>query len=150
VAPFFGSRDEIMGDSVSDDAAAVDAEIARLDALPLADLAAEAMNKAFGPDGPGGPGKPGTIESPETSSERLVLLDISRSFTPAFAGKGVSQTQMQQLATLVAEGLQVLENASLIRVTCRGGQEHYLATRRGRSALENGALAGIIVGLNLD
>jgi hypothetical protein len=144
MAPFFGGKDDSADAYVSDDAAALDAEISRLDGLALADLAAEAMQKGFGPEGPGGPGKPGTIESPETSAERLILLDIARCFTPAFAGKGVSQVQMQQLTTLVAEGLQVLENASLIRVNWRGGQEHYMATRRGRRALQNGSLGDVL------
>jgi hypothetical protein len=150
MAPFFGNKEDAPTSGASDDAATMNAEIARLDGLSLADLAAEAMNRGFGPDGPGGPGKPGTIESPETSSERLVVLDIARTFTPAFAGKGVTQIQMQQFATLVAEGLQVLENASLIRVTWRGGMEHYMATRRGRRAVENGSLAGILARLGLD
>ena len=149
LAPFFGNKEDTPGGSVSDDTATMNAEIARLDGLSLADLALEAMNRGFGPDGPGGPGKPGTIESPETS-ERLVVLDIARTFTPAFAGKGVTQIQMQQLTTLVAEGLQVLENASLVRVTWRGGMEHYMATRRGRRAVEDGSLAGILAGLGLD
>jgi hypothetical protein len=151
MTPFFGSKDDDGGGAVSDDAAALDAEIARLDGLPLADLAAEAMSKGFGPDGPGGPGKPGSIDGPpEASSERLVLLDIARVFTPAFAGKGVSQAQSLRFQTLVAEGLQILENASLIRVTWRGGQEHYLATRRGRKALADGTLGDVLARLDLE
>jgi hypothetical protein len=151
MAPFFGSKDDDGGAPASDDAATLDAEIARLDGLPLAELAGEAMSTGFGPDGPGGPGKPGTIDGPpEAYTQRLVLVDIVRCFTPAFVGKGVSQAQQLRLQTLVAEGLQILENASLVRITWRGDQEHYMATRRGRKALADGTLDGILSRLDLE
>jgi hypothetical protein len=151
MSPFFGSKDENAAASVSEDAAAMDAEVARLDGLSLADLAAEAMSKGCGPGGPGGPGKPGTIEAPpESFDDRVNLLDIVRQFTPAVTGKGVSQARQLHLQTLVAEGLQVLENASLLRVTWRGGQEHYVATRRGRRASANGTLGEALARLDLE
>jgi hypothetical protein len=45
---------------------------------------------------------------------------------------------------LVAEGLQALELAALIRVTWRGGTEDFKATRRGREALANGSVERLV------
>ena len=41
----------------------------------------------------------------------------------------------EALEQLIAEGLQVLEHASLVRVSWRGGMDDYTATRRGRAAV---------------
>jgi hypothetical protein len=50
--PLFGGKDEGQ-----DDVAVMTADIDRLDALPLRELAAEVMTKGFGSDGPGAPGQ---------------------------------------------------------------------------------------------
>jgi hypothetical protein len=135
----FGKKDEAPAKAAGGDVAQMEAELERLAALPLPELAAEVMSKAFGPDGPGGPGKPGTIEDP-TSSERVRMNEIARAVTPLYAGSGVGSEQQVRLTNLIAEGLQILENAALVRVSWRGGTEDYCATRRGREALERGEL----------
>jgi len=132
-----------------DDAAVLAAEIAQLDALPLAQLAVEVMVKGFGPDGPGGPGTPGTIEAPSLDAPPVGLAEIARSVSPAYAGHGVSQELQLRFTTLVAEGLQILENASLVRITWHGGVENYLATRLGRTAVERGAVERVVAGGDL-
>jgi hypothetical protein len=108
------------------------AEIARLDAMALEQLATEVMIAGFGPDGPGAPGLPGTVEDVTTTDfSRVGVNDIARRFSPVLPGRGVSNDLVRTLMNLVAEGLQVLENAALVRVSWQGGQAHYVATAAG-------------------
>ena len=124
-----------------DDAVTVQREIARLSALPLPRLAAEVMAIGFGPDGPGAPGEPGTVENPGTLTfERVGSTEIARRLTPAFGGRDVGPDLTGALMNLVAEGLQLLENGALVRVSWNGGHPHYMATRRGRAALSAGRI----------
>src|ERR1700755_2037108 len=97
--------------------------------LTLPRLAAEVMEKAFGPEGPGAAGRPGTIEAPGVPSERVQLADVARAVTPAFVATNDAAQQVR-IGNWVAEGLQALELAALIRVTWRGGTEDFKATRR--------------------
>ncbi len=131
MAPLFGHKDD-----AADDVAAMNAEIERVAALTLPQLGAEVMDRGFGADGPGGPGKPGSLEAP--GDVRVGLSDIARSFTPAYAGRGVGREQTMRFDQLVAEGLQVLENAALVRVAWNGGMAHYIATRLGRASAQRG------------
>ena len=123
--------------------AAMQAEIQRLDALPLNELAAEVMIRGFGPGRPGGPGEPGTIEDP-VGARRIGLEHFAREFTPAFADRGVGPELNKRLMNLIAEGLQILENTALVRVSYRGNSEHWFATRRGRQAVARGELERIL------
>ena len=127
-----------------DDVTAMDLEIERVGSLTVAQLGAEAMIKGFGPEGPGGSGKPGTPEAPGLPEVRVGLADIAREFTSAYAGRGVSTAQRTRLDHLIAEGLQALEHASLVRVSWRGGVDDYTATRRGRTAIERGEVQRIL------
>ena len=68
------------------------------------------------------------------------MSDIARQFTPAYTGRGVGREQTLRFDQLVAEGLQVLENAALVRVTWSGGTAHYVATRLGRAAAQRNAV----------
>ena len=135
VSPLFGGKE-----SNPADAAAVNAEIDRLGSMPLPRLAAEVMVRGFGPGGPGAPGQPGTIEA----SARLTAVvyvgetEIARAVTPAFASRAGTADQYNWLRALVAEALQALEHASLVRVTWHSGNQHYIATRRGRRAVAQG------------
>jgi hypothetical protein len=54
--------------------------------------------------------------------------------------------QHNWLLHLVAEALQALEHASLVRVTWHGGNGHYRATRRGRLAVERGTVERFLLG----
>ena len=128
MAALFGGKDERQ-------AAAPDlADVTRLEGLSLPRLAAEVMGKAFGPEGPGAPGRPGTIEAPVLSNECVLLADIVRAVNPAFLATRDAVEQVR-IGNWIAEGLQALELAALIRVTWRGGTENFRATRRGREAL---------------
>jgi hypothetical protein len=111
----------------------------------MTQLAAEVMVKGFGPDGPGGPDKPGTLESPG-GAERVGIQEIARAFTPAFTGDGVGPEQTLRFGAVLAEGLQTLEHASLIRESWRGGLETYIATRLGRRAVEQNAVERALAG----
>jgi hypothetical protein len=129
------------------DGAVLESEIQRIADLPLAQLAVEVMVKAFGPDGPGAPGRPGTLEDLGSSTaERLGLDEIARTCSPAWTGHGVDAARARRFSYLIAEGLQLLENASLIRVSWQDGQAHYLATRRGRSALAQNEIESALAG----
>ena len=129
--------------SGQDDVAAMADEIERVGSLAPPSLAVEVMIKGFGPEGPGAPGRPGTIEEP-LGAFRVGLEDIARQFAPTFGGRAVGPEQKKRLMNLIAEGLQILENAALVRVSNRGGYEHYLATRRGRAAVEQHEIERII------
>ena len=135
MAALFGKKED---DSTPGSPPAAE-EIARLEGLPLAQLAAEVMDRAFGPNGPGAPGRPGTIEAPGLSDARLRLNDVAGVVTPAFTATS-DVTEQLRIANLVAEGLQALELAGLIRVTWRGGTEDFSATRRGRGAQAGGTV----------
>lgn len=142
MAALFGRKDDDRGDDADGDAA-VAAEIARLAALPLAELAAEVMAKGFGPDGPGAPGGPGTIEAPALSAERVRLNEVAAAVSPAYTATSDAGEQLR-IADLVGEGVQALELAALVRVTWRGGTEDLRATRRGRAAQERGEVAALV------
>ena len=149
MSPLFGGKhDDEQGPTPGggDDAVAtVQAEIARLSALALPRLAAEVMAAGFGPDGPGSPGKPGTIEDPATVTfDRVGSTEIARRLTPAFGGRDVGPDLTGALMNLVAEGLQLLENGAFVRVSWNGGHPHYMATRRGRAALDAGRIDGLL------
>lgn len=127
----FGTKDD-----ADDDVATLTAEIERVDGLSLTQLGVEVMRKGFGPDGPGGPGKPGSLEDLTTMTfPRLDVLNVAREFTPALSGRKVGRDLQRRFVYLISEGLQVLENAALVRVNWQGGQMHWIATRRGRTAL---------------
>ena len=135
MSPLFGGKE-----SSPADIAAVTAEIDRLSSMPLPRLAAEVMVRGFGPGGPGAPGRPGTIEA----SARLTAVtyvgetEIARAVAPAFAAPAGTADQHNWLRSVVAEALQALEHASLVRVTWYGDNQHYIATRRGRQAVAQG------------
>lgn len=142
MSPRFGGKDD-----GPDAAAALQDEISRIAALPLAQLAAEIMVKAFGPDGPGGPGQPGTLEDLDSATvQRLGLNEITGACSPAWSGHGVDPAQQREYSYLIAEGVQLLENASLVRVSWQGGHAHHMATRRGRSALAQNEIESALAG----
>ncbi|HWH20027.1 MAG TPA: hypothetical protein VN671_05810 [Solirubrobacterales bacterium] len=136
----FGHRDD---EAAGGDIPSAAAEISRLEALPLADLAAEVMERGFGPDGPGAPGRPGTIEAPELSAPRVRLNEVAGAVTPAYAASNDATDQLR-IANLVAEAVQALELAALIRVDWRGGTENVQATRRGRAARSAGEVKDLV------
>jgi hypothetical protein len=109
------------------------------------------MSKGFGPEGPGGPGKPGTLEAPTVTVDRTTAGSIASEFTPAFRARTVGPELQLRLGQLVAEGLQLLEHASLVRAQwhTNAGTLDYAATRLGRAALEHDAVDRILGGGSL-
>jgi hypothetical protein len=143
MAPLFGGRD---GDGDPGRDALIAAELDRVGGLPLPQLAAEVMDRAFGPGGPGGPGQPGTLEagSPTAAVVRLDELAISRLLVSADVFQHAAPEQLAWLRHVAGEAVQALEHAALIRVSWQGGGQHCVATRRGRSATEQGTADEIL------
>jgi hypothetical protein len=122
------------------------AEFERLDALPLTELAAEVTTKVFGPGGPG------ADEDANTSGREHFLIgptarSISFQFLPDRAFSFQTPTPednklRERLVRLVAEGLQQLEHASLVRCQLHttSGPLDWVSTRRGRAALARGEI----------
>jgi hypothetical protein len=107
------------------------AEVERLEALPMARLAAEVMVKGFGPGGPG--------FTPREPYAVAYVSNIARMFQP----EGARDAGLyMRLSGVVGEGLQVLEHQSLIwgRVVGEAFGIGYAPTRRGRAALEADAV----------
>lgn len=112
----------------------------RLAGLSLPQLAAEVMNTAFGSDGfaddssvtVGGPNVGGGPD-PYTIADEL-------------APGGLPEPVRQDLARLVAEGLQVLEHAGLVRpqMHTASGSIDFACTRKGRAALRDGSVERLL------
>jgi hypothetical protein len=139
----FGSRAER-----SAEADAVEAEIERLDQLPLPTLAAEVMGKAFGPGAEWeDPEEEVTVGGPAVGAGATVEA-IATAMAPGGSTRAVDDRTRLRLQRLVAEGVQALEHASLVRVqmhTAMGGFD-YTPTRLGRTALATGAVARVVEG----
>jgi hypothetical protein len=125
-------------------------ESERVAALPLVDLAAEVMVKGFGP------GSRGTdddaISLGQSNANAGPTADgISYRFVPDWQSRSPSPTSEDwelrtRIAKLVAEGLQELEHASLVRCQMHTsmGYLDWAATRRGRAALDRDEVKSIL------
>ena len=117
---------------------ALRAEIERVGALSLDELAAEAMAKGFGPGTPGADG--------------LVLAsNVSGAFVPGDTTRGLDQASLVEIDNIVAEGIQALEHAGLVRMIGASDDAHnystYVkATRAGVAALESDSVAKALKG----
>jgi hypothetical protein len=115
MSPLFGNSEKKQAEK---DAA--QAAIARLVALPPAELAVELM-PALGPEGPRGQGP---NHGPNILQIMIFLLkDIPR-----------GASHMTELTEPVREGLQVLEHAELVLRPTRGTGTWFNATRQGEAA----------------
>ena len=123
-------------------------EFERLNSLPLIELAAEVMIKGFGP------GAPGADDDAITSGQANInagptAMDIASEFAP-YTGYAFltpeDKALREQFAKLVAEGLQQLEHASLVRCQLHTsmGYLDWTATRIGRAALDKGEVPQIL------
>ena len=122
MSPLFGNREEKAAK-----AAASNAEVDRLLALSVPDLATEIM-RAFGADGPRGYGPNGGIN----------VLQIIAFMMRSSPGADKAATRLREP---IQEGVQALEHASLIlRSGTVGGGGWYNATRLGESALADGSV----------
>jgi hypothetical protein len=112
--------------------AAMAAELARLQALSLIELAEEILLRAYGPGGPRAAGA-----APEaTSLEKLTAF-----FNPATSIFGIDKQVKGALEGVIAEGVQVLEHARLLVGRFSGGDYATLGfalTRAGSAALAGG------------
>lgn len=131
---------------------AMQAEYERLYAMPLPDLAAEVMARAFGPGGPGHNDAAITVAHDSNYTGPTVLA-ISELFVPDFnwgwEEQGPDDRNLrEQIVKLVAEGLQVLEHASLVRCQIHHamGTFDWAATRYGRAVLEQGQVQAVVQG----
>jgi len=142
MSPLFGHKDAQAGDGQQglDLAALVD----RLDSLSLAQLAGEVMSTGFGPEGPGAD-KDGTVTvgGPNINAGATVG-DIALAFDPK-ADRADDQLR-RRFYRLIAEGLQTLEHAGLIRVQMHTSMSSfdYALTRRGQKALDGGEVERIL------
>jgi hypothetical protein len=115
-------------------------ELERISALGLQQLAAEVMTKGFGAGGPAEQGPQG-------------LGTIAGAFNPAEGFFGIDDDALVMMAVVVAEGMQVLEHACLVREVFTGGDVAsmaYTATRFGRAALaQQGGVEKVLSGGSL-
>jgi len=137
----FGSR----GDR-SAEAAELEAEIERLDQLPLPALAAEVMAKAFGPGAEWeDPEEEVTVGGP-TARAGATVAEIATETAPEGSTKVADERTWLRLQRLIAEAVQVLEHAALIRPQVHLAIEglDYTPTRLGRTVLAAGAVAEVV------
>src|SRR3954464_9379040 len=93
----------LFGGHADEENAKLRAELARIDALPLPQLAGEVMTKVFGPGGQGEGG--GAVK----------LADIAGAFNPAQRSFGIAHDALSDIYSVVSEGVQALEHAGLVR-----------------------------------
>jgi len=153
MSPFGRNKDD------QDDGAAdpqLDAEVARLQGLSVAQLAVEVMTKGFNAqydptdDGKDAAGLadafyPRPDFKLSDSTVRAQERKAREASTP-----GTPENQLLVLADLVAEGVQLLEHAALVyQKTNYEGQYFnagYITTRLGRTALEQNAVDRVLSG----
>jgi hypothetical protein len=139
----FGSR----GDR-SAETAELEAEVKRLDQLPLSALAAEVMTKAFGPGARWeDPEEEVTIGGPNVGAGATVA-GIADAMAPEGSTRGADDGTWLRLQRLVAEAVQALEHAALIRPQMHTAMNSldYTPTRLGRTVLAAGAVAEVVGG----
>jgi hypothetical protein len=114
------------------------ASLDRISAMPLADLAAEVLEKGFNGEGEGAGGNPTTIPT------------VGGYFNPAQGSFGIDDQALVDMGVVMAEAFQVLEHACLIRMEVAGSGgiygSNYRTTRLGRDALANGTVAKALGG----
>lgn len=122
-----------------------------MSALSVAQLAAEVMTKGFGPGGPGADDGSVTVGGPNADSG-IEVADIAGTFVtyqPQYFGTpSPNEVLWRQLSRIIAEGLQELEHASLVRAQMHTSQNSldFTTTRLGRAALDQGAVERILGG----
>ncbi len=118
--------------------------------MPLSQLAAEVMTRGFGSGGLAAEDEDVMVGGENVNAGPSVYriagaFEPSRGFT--FPPPTADDLKLQErIARLVAEGLQKLEHASLVRAQMHTAMSSldYATTRRGRAALERGEVQGIL------
>jgi hypothetical protein len=130
--------------------AALLAEIERLESLPLNQLATEVMTRGFGPGTPGAAGSTAVVGgSVKSGGASIVAYTGVSQIAKAFNRDGRDMTLIRRLHDVIAEGLQALEHAGLVRAEALGpsgtSSAGYVVTRVGADALQNDGVAHILV-----
>lgn len=137
----FGGKDD--GNEAQ---AALLPEIERLEGLSLPALAAEVMTKAFGPGADyEDPEEEVTTGGPNIGAG-ATIGGITPDLAPGGNTKGIDDKTRLRLYRLVAEALQALEHASLIRAQLHTEMNSldYTPTRHGRKVLASGGVEGAV------
>jgi hypothetical protein len=135
MSPLFGHKDD--GESGM---TALQAEVDRLGSLSLPELAAEVMSKGFAPGCPGGD-ESVTVGGPSINAG-VTVAALAAEFVSGAADEGLRVRRDR----LIAEGVQALEHASLVRAqlhTAMGGLD-YAVTRLGTAAVGRGTVAQVL------
>jgi hypothetical protein len=115
-------------------------EIARLSALSIPQLATEVMTKAFTAD----------YQPGDSLYDAGSIVDVFCPPSRPAKYHDVVLTSQLELRDLIAEGLQALDHAGLIRLEGRYSGEFfsvgYLTTRRGRAAVASNAVDQALAG----
>jgi hypothetical protein len=153
MSPLFGRKDEDKQEKEPVwTPEALHAELDRLSSLPLPELAAEVMTTSFGPGCPGADDDEyfsvagGNIRAGPSVYRITELLVACKGISFPY-GPMKDQALQERVVRLVAEGLQQLEHASLVRAqvhTPAQAGPDYVITRRGRAALERNEVEGIL------
>jgi hypothetical protein len=129
VRPLYCARMSLFGDKKDGQEKGIDvqAEVERLNSLAVPRLAAEVMVRGFGPDCPAADGRPSVRKIVDS-----MVPEAARMEQDAYLG----------LNDLIGEGIQALEHAGLVQPTVWGGTGglYFVATRRGKAALEQDAV----------
>lgn len=139
----FGGRGER-----SAEADALAAEIERLDRLPLPALAAVVMAKAFGAGAPWEDPEEESTVGGSAAGAGATVSGIAAAMTPEGAERAADGGARLRLERLVAEGVQALEGAALVRAQMHAAMDalDYTPTRFGRTVLAAGAVAEVVEG----
>jgi hypothetical protein len=130
----------LFGGHADEENAKLNAELGRIEALSLQQLAAEVMTRVFGPGGQGEGG--GAVK----------MTDVAGAFNPAEGSFGIDQDALVTMYGVVAEGVQVLEHVCLVRMVMSsdpgGSTLHTFAapTRLGQAAVARGSVDSVIAG----
>lgn len=132
----FGTNEEKDAEN-----AAMVAELERLEALPLEQLAEEILVRGYGPGGPG--------ERRGRARAAVRVQTLADLFQPARSVFGIDEKVRSAFPSLIAEGLQVLEHARWVLLEVQGGDyasAGYALTRAGAVALAGGQPARELAG----
>jgi hypothetical protein len=139
----FGSRADR-----SAEADVLEAEIERLDQLTLPALAAEIMGKAFGPGAEWEDPEEEVTVGGSNDGSGATVEGITTAMAPDGSTRAVDDRTRLRLQRLIAEGVQGLEHAGLVRAQMHTamGAFDYTPTRFGRTVLAAGAVAEVVGG----
>jgi hypothetical protein len=138
MSPLFRKLKVFQGEDPTEaDEAEMQAELARLSALALEQLAAAVLTETFGPSGHSVDGAIWDVQLVDPFLPESVRTQNVKRDRPS---AGHEEDVYWRMVRLLREGLQVLEHAGLVlrEPVGRVNSEKYRLTRLGRDALERG------------